>query len=107
VLDFTVFYGISNTVFCCILIIFGGVFEMRKGEVKTSRISAIKPLKNKIFKQLSEEYIRQAEIKNMAKATIKSYRYIAWYFANFIGKGFLCKDITLQLVEDYLIYGKL
>ncbi len=42
----------------------------------------------------------------MSEYTIKSYRHYTGYFANFIGKGLKCKDITLKTVEDYILHMK-
>ncbi|HEX2926891.1 MAG TPA: phage integrase N-terminal SAM-like domain-containing protein, partial [Ruminiclostridium sp.] len=53
-----------------------------------------------------DEFIRQAEIKNMSEYTIKSYRHHTRYFINFIGEGCRCKDITLKTIEEYILYMK-
>ena len=79
---------------------------MRKGDIKQGRVLAKKTSESITFEQLVEEFIRQAEIKNMSEYTIKSYRHHTGYFINFIGEGYKCKDITLKTVEDYILYMK-
>ncbi len=79
---------------------------MRKGDIKTSRVSGIKPLENKTLEQLSDEFIRQAEIRGLSECTIKSYRYHTGYFIDFIGNNFECKNINLALIEKYILYMK-
>ncbi|MHB8065138.1 MAG: tyrosine-type recombinase/integrase, partial [Ruminiclostridium sp.] len=79
---------------------------MRKGDIKQGRVLTKKVGESITFEQLVEEYVRQGEIKNMSEYTIKSYRHHTGYFSNFIGKDFKCKDITLVLIENYILYMK-
>ncbi len=72
---------------------------MRKGDIKQGRVLTKKPSESITFEQLVEEFLRQAEIKNMSEYTIKSYRHHTGYFINFIGEGYKCKDITLMILE--------
>lgn len=79
---------------------------MKRGDIKTNRVMASKPSQNKTFKELAEEFIRQAEIRNLSEWTIKSYKYHTQYFIDFAGNELMCKDIGLDLVEKYILYMK-
>lgn len=46
---------------------------MRKGGIKQGRVLNKKASESIAFEQLVEEFLRQAEIKNMSEYTIKSY----------------------------------
>lgn len=67
---------------------------------------ASKPSQNKSFKELGEEFLRNAEIRGLSEWTVKSYRYQIGYFLEFAGNNLMCKDINLDLVEDYIFYMK-
>ena len=79
---------------------------MKKGDIKTNRVMASKPSQNKTFKELAEEFIRQAEIRNLSEWTIKSYKYHTQYFIEFAGNEMMCKDIGLDLLESYILFMK-
>lgn len=79
---------------------------MRKGDIKQGRVLTKKSSESITFQQLVDEFIRQAEIKNMSEYTIKSYRHHTRYFINFIGEGCRCKDIILKTIEEYILYMK-
>ncbi|TJX14540.1 hypothetical protein E9840_05565 [Tissierella creatinini] len=69
---------------------------MKRGEIKTNRVMASKPSQNKLFRELTEEFIRQAEIKNLSEWTIKSYTYHTQYFIDFAGHELMCKEISME-----------
>ena len=48
---------------------------MKRGDIKHGRVSASKPSQNKTFKELGEEFLRNAEVRGLSEWTIKSYRY--------------------------------
>ena len=79
---------------------------MKRGDIKTNRVTASKPSQNKTFKELKEEFIRQAEIRNLSEWTIKSYKYHTKYFLDFAGEGLMCKDIGLEMIEGYILHMK-
>lgn len=79
---------------------------MKRGDIKTNRIMSSKPSQNKSFKELGEEFLRNAEVRGLSEWTIKSYRYQIGYFLEFAGNNLMCKDISLDLVEDYIFYMK-
>lgn len=79
---------------------------MKRGDIKANRVIASKPSQNKTFKELAEEFIRQAEIRNLSEWTIKSYRHHTQYFIDFTGDKLMSKDISLDLIENYILYMK-
>ena len=79
---------------------------MKRGDIKTNRVMASKPSQNKTFKELTEEFIRNAEVRNLSEWTIKSYKYHTQYFIDFAGEELLCKDIGLDLIEGYILHMK-
>ena len=77
---------------------------MKRGEIKGSRLMASKPSQNKTFKELAEEFIRFSEVRGLSEWTIKSYKHHTRYFIEFAGENLMCKDIRLDLLEDYILY---
>ncbi|HZK12544.1 MAG TPA: phage integrase SAM-like domain-containing protein, partial [Atribacterota bacterium] len=58
------------------------------------------------FKELGEEFLRNAEVRGLSEWTIKSYRYQIGYFLEFAGVELICKDIGYEMIENYIIYMK-
>ncbi|MBR0598097.1 tyrosine-type recombinase/integrase [Sinanaerobacter chloroacetimidivorans] len=79
---------------------------MKRGDIKANRVTASKPIQNKSFKDLEEEFIRHAEIRNLSEWTIKSYKYHTQYFLEFAGEDLMCKDIGLEMIEGYILFMK-
>jgi len=79
---------------------------MKRGDIKTNRVMASKPSQNKTFKELGEEFLRNSEVRGLSEWTIKSYKYQIGYFLEFAGCELMCKDIGLDLIEDYILYMK-
>ncbi|GEM_PF-1847869 len=79
---------------------------MKRGDIKTNRVMASKLNQNKTFKELGEEFLRNSEVRGLSEWTIKSYRYQIGYFLKFAGNELKCKDIVLDLLEDYILYMK-
>ncbi len=79
---------------------------MKRGDIKANRVMASKPSQNKTFKELVDEFIRYSEVRGLSEWTIKSYRYQIGYFIEFSGENLMCKDIVLDLLEDYILYLK-
>ncbi|HZK60735.1 MAG TPA: tyrosine-type recombinase/integrase [Anaerovoracaceae bacterium] len=79
---------------------------MKRGDIKHGRVTASKPIQNKTFKELGEEFLRNAEVRGLSEWTIKSYRYQIGYFLEFAGGELMCKDIGYEMIEKYIIYMK-
>lgn len=77
---------------------------MKRGDIKANRVLASKPSQTMSFKELAEEFLRNAEVRGLSEWTIKSYRYQTAYFLEFAGVELACRDINLDLIEDYIIY---
>jgi Site-specific recombinase XerD len=82
------------------------VYEVKRGDIKAERVMASKPSQNKSFRELGEEFLRYSEIRGLSEWTIKSYRYQISYFLEFAGEGLMCKDIGLDLMEEYILFMK-
>lgn len=75
---------------------------MKRGDIKTSRVIGNNLTSNKLFSELVEEFIRSAEIGGLAEWTIKSYKYHTGYFMDFTGRELMCKDVGIEIVENYI-----
>ncbi len=82
------------------------MYEVKRGDIKAERVMSSKPSQNKSFRELGEEFLRYSEIRGLSEWTIKSYRYQISYFLEFAGEGLMCKDIELDLMEEYILYMK-
>lgn len=73
-------------------------------DIKQKRLFSEKKVTRKTFEELLEEYLRYSKALNRSEYTIKAYKYHSKYFLEFIGKNFLCEDIDIHLIEEYLLY---
>lgn len=75
---------------------------MKKGIIKTGRIQAAQSTKMK-WSELSDEFIKSAQIRGLAEQTIRTYEHNREYFLRFAG-DVPCSEINSDLLEGYLEY---
>ncbi|HEY5562780.1 MAG TPA: tyrosine-type recombinase/integrase [Clostridiaceae bacterium] len=60
----------------------------------------------KTYQEAFDEYIVKANIRGLAKETISTYHHHHKYFTSFLGDIKNCRDITLEIVESYVLFLK-
>lgn len=80
---------------------------MRKGEiVGKQKVGKVTMGTRKTYSELFGEFINQLKIKGRAEQTLTSYKYHNKYFLDFLGEDIYCDNITLGIIEDYIVYIK-
>ena len=80
------------------------MLDLKRGDVKTSRVIAAQSSSDMLFQALCDEFIRSAQIRGLSEWTIKSYRHHTRYFIEFAGFELKCKDVRRELIDDYILY---
>lgn len=60
----------------------------------------------KTYQESFDEYIVKANIRGLSKETISTYHHHHKYFISFLGDIKNCRDITLKIVEAYVLFLK-
>jgi integrase/recombinase XerD len=89
--------------------LFGGVLNVKRGEVKGRQQFNEKADNSKAYKELFEEFMLSTKLKGRSEYTMKSYQYHSKYFTEFLkatnqGSNTLCRDINEKMLEDYILY---
>ena len=57
----------------------------------------------KTYEEAFEEFILSAKIKGRSEDTIRTYTHHCKYFIEFIGKNFMCSEITLNTLQSEFV----
>lgn len=80
---------------------------MKRGEIVGKRLFTKKSNnERKKYSEVYKQFIQQLKIKGRAEQTIQSYHYHNQYFMKFLGEDVYCDEITLNTLEDYIVYIK-
>ncbi len=80
---------------------------MKRGEIVGNRKVGNSIVKGRVtYKKLFEEFYNSLQIRGRAEQTLISYKYHSKYFVEFIGEEVYCDEITVETLENYILYIK-